>query len=74
MSQLTLNRIRSVLEQQFAGKIDMSDFAAKSEQERKLAFLSRALVALCIKQMAGVDVDTAGQAVTDGFHDGDACS
>jgi len=69
MSQLTLNRIRSVLEQQFAGKIDMSDYAAKPEQERRLAALSRALAALCIKQMAGVDVDSAGRAVTDGYHD-----
>lgn len=70
MSQLTLNRIRSVLEQQFADKIDMSDYAGKPEPERRLAFLSRALAALCIKQLAGVDVDTAGRAVTDGFHDG----
>jgi hypothetical protein len=70
MSQLTLNRIRSVLEQQFAGKIDMSDYASKPEEESRHAFLSRALAALCIKQMAGVDVDTAGRAVTDGFHDG----
>jgi hypothetical protein len=70
MSQLTLNRIRSVLEQQFAGKIEMSDYAVKPEEERRKAFLSRALAALRIKQMAGVDIPTAGQAVTDGYHDG----
>jgi hypothetical protein len=70
MSQLTLNRIRSVLEQQFAGKIDMSDYSNKPEEERRKAFLSRALAALCIKHLAGVDAGSAGSAVTDGYHDG----
>jgi hypothetical protein len=69
MSQLTLNRIRSVLEQQFSGKIDMSDYAGKSAEDTKKAFLSRALAALCIKNLAGVDADTAGAAVTDGWQD-----
>jgi hypothetical protein len=70
MTQLTLNRIRSVLEQQFAGKIDMSDYAMKSQDETRQAFLSRALAALCIKGLSGVDADVAGGAITDGFHDG----
>jgi len=70
MSQLTLNRIRSVLEQRFADKIDMSDYANKPPEEARKALLSRALAALCIKQMAGVDIDAAAKAVTDGYHDG----
>lgn len=48
----------------------MSDYSSKPEEDRRLAFLSRALAALCIKQMAGVDAETAGLAVTDGYHDG----
>ena len=70
MTQLTLNRIRSVLEQQFSGKIDMSDYATKSPEDTKQAFLSRALAALCIKGLSGVDADVAGGTITDGFNDG----
>jgi hypothetical protein len=70
MSELTVNRIRGVLEQQFDGKIDMSDYSNKPPEERRKAFLSRGLAALSIKNLARVDAQTASQAVTDGFHDG----
>jgi hypothetical protein len=66
---LTLNRIRSVLESQFGSVIDMSDCASHAPDVRHKAMLSRALAALCIKQTAGVDVAAAAQAVTDGYED-----
>lgn len=70
MSQVTVNRIASVLERDFTGKIDMSDWVGRPEAEIHTAFLSRALAALCIKNLAAVDVDTAGACVTDGYDDG----
>lgn len=70
MSQVTVNRIASVLERDFTGKIDMSDWVGRSDEERRTAFLSRALAALCIKNLAVVDATTAGASVTDGYEDG----
>lgn len=69
MSQLTLNRIRSVLEAQFGPYIDMSDYTGHSDEERRKALLSRSLSALYIKQAVGIDIASACQAVTDGWND-----
>jgi len=70
MSQVTVNRIASVLERDFNGKIDMSDWTGRPEAEIRSAFLSRALAALCVKYLAEIDVHTASEALTDGFGDG----
>jgi hypothetical protein len=70
MSQHTITRIANVLEKQFAGKIDLSDWAGRPDPDRRLAFLSRAVAALCIKTLAATDVEVAARAVTDGFEDG----
>jgi hypothetical protein len=70
MSQHTISRIANVLERQFTGKIDLSDWKGRPDPESRLAFLSRAVAALCIKTLAATDVDVAGRAVTDGFNDG----
>lgn len=69
MSPHTLNRISHNLEKQFADRIDMSDWAGRPEADKQKAFLSRAIAALCIKSLAGVDADIAGRSVTDGYHD-----
>ena len=69
MSQHTITRIANVLDAQFGGHIDMSDWDGKPEADRKKAFLSRAVAALCIRRVAQVEVDVASQAVTDGFGD-----
>jgi hypothetical protein len=62
-------RISHVLERQFETLIDMTDWANKPEADRKKAFLSRAVAALCVKSLALVDLDVAAAAVTDGFQD-----
>jgi hypothetical protein len=69
MSQQTLARIANVLENQFGGLIDMSDWEGRPDAERRKAFLSRAVAALCVKSLANVDFSVAADAVTDGFHD-----
>lgn len=70
MSQLIVNRIASVLERDFGGKIDMSDWQSRPIEDAKSAFLSRALAALCIKNLASVNADIAGASITDGYGDG----
>ena len=47
----------------------MSDWDGKPEADRKKAFLSRAVAALCIRRVAQVEVAVASNAVTDGFGD-----
>jgi hypothetical protein len=69
MSQHTINRIANVLDVQFGGKIDMQDWASRPEPQARLAFLQRAISALCIRKLANVDPDIAASAVTDGFND-----
>jgi hypothetical protein len=69
MSQQTIARISNVLDRQFEGLINMSDWEGRPEVDRKKAFLSRAVAALCIKNLAQVEIDVAAKAVTDGFDD-----
>src|SRR5689334_3368074 len=72
MSQYHITRIASVLDQHFSPCIDMQDWQRHAHQpkEVRLAFLSRALAALCIKALADVDDKIAADAVVDGFDDG----
>jgi AIPR protein len=69
MSQHTLTRILGVLERQFDNRIDMSDWTGRPPDDAKKAFLSRAVAALCVKALAGIDADIAARSITDGFND-----
>jgi hypothetical protein len=69
MSQHTLTRILGVLERQFDNRIDMSDWNGRPPDDAKSAFLSRAVAALCVKALAGIDADLAARSITDGFND-----
>jgi len=69
MSQHTLNRIANVLERQFATHIDMSDWKNRADGDARKAFLSRAVAALCIKNLADVGPEVAAKCITDGFQD-----
>jgi hypothetical protein len=69
MTPLLITRIAGQLEKRFSGLIDMSDWESRPPADRKTAFLSRALAALCIKSISGCDAAGAGKAVTDGFGD-----
>lgn len=70
MSPLTITRIANVLTAQFQGLIDMSDQSKHPPEAIETAFLSRALAALCVRKLAGVDPEVAGKAVVDGYNDG----
>ena len=69
-AKLTVSRTATLLDKLFKGLIDMSDYADKPAHEREIAFRSRALAALCIKELSGADEKVAGAAVTDGYEDG----
>jgi hypothetical protein len=66
----TVNRIRGVLEREFATHIDMADWSSRPPEQVESAFLSRALAAQSIKSFAGVDPKAAASALVDGFGDG----
>lgn len=66
MSNITMIRINSKLDELFDGKIDLSDC---SENNRQSTFYSRALAALSIMMQCGVDVEVASKSVTDTYHD-----
>lgn len=69
MTSVLITRISGLLERQFNGLIDMSDWDSRPANDKRKAFLSRALAALCIKSIARVQPEIAGKAVTDGFGD-----
>lgn len=68
MSILHVNQIAGALHRLFDGKIDLSDAQIGTAESEKV-FLTRALAAFAIAQLAGVSPDEAGQAVTDGTGD-----
>ena len=70
MSAHTLKRIENVLEKQFIELINMSDWIGRPDDQIRGAFLSRALAALCIKNLAGVDPEIAAASITDSYSDG----
>lgn len=69
MASLLLTRISGQLEKRFEGLIDMSDWDNRPLNDKRTAFLSRALAAICVKGTTSVDNKAAAQAVTDGYHD-----
>src|SRR5271154_6945292 len=68
MSILHVNQIAGALHRMFDGFIDLSDAPPDPNEAEKL-FLTRALAAFSISQLAAVSPDQAGQAVTDGSGD-----
>ncbi len=69
MSEVTLNRIKSVLKEHFTPHIDMNDLNKHSAEHVEACFLSRALAALAIKSLAAVGAKIAAVSVVDGFND-----
>lgn len=69
MSRIQVNHIRTALSNLFDGKIDISDYASRSEEERKKAFNSRALAAYSIHIIASASIDDSATSITDGYND-----
>lgn len=68
MSILHVNQIAGALHKVFDGLIDLTDAPAKPD-EREKCFLTRALAAFAVAQLAGITPSDAAKAVTDGSGD-----
>jgi hypothetical protein len=69
MSEIHVRRIKSIIENEFSGLIDLSDLGDFPETEREKHFLTRAQSALALSQIAELNKETAALAVVDGFND-----
>ncbi|GAA1995285.1 AIPR family protein [Nocardiopsis rhodophaea] len=64
-----MRQVRRALESSFSGLIDMSDFESYAAEDRRRAFLSRALAALAVRMVTGWGSADAAAAVIDGRDD-----
>lgn len=69
MSLIHMRQISGSLERLFSGKIDLSDYDRKREEEKRNAFLTRSLAAYAIYYHSECTIDEAALSVTDGFDD-----
>ncbi len=69
MSTIHVNHIKNTIEQKFKGKIDISDLADKSKEEKDKAILTRGLAAYSLYVLASVGIDSATSAIVDGYND-----
>jgi hypothetical protein len=68
MSILHVNQISGALHRMFGGLINLAD-APPDPNDAEKVFLTRALAAFAVSQLAGVSPEEAGKAVTDGSGD-----
>ncbi len=69
MAKPQVTQTKVLLDKLYNGKIDMSDYSKKSEEERKNAFYSRALAAFYLYIKAHITVEQSIKSITDGFDD-----
>ena len=69
LSTFQIKQIDSELTSLFDDKIDMSDYGQKKQNEKQLAFKSRALAAYSLHILAGVSSHQAAESIVDGFDD-----
>lgn len=69
MSRIHVNHIKTALFNLFDGKIDLSDYDKKTEEERQKAFNSRALAAYSIHIIASASIEDSAASITDGYGD-----
>ncbi len=69
MKDLQVRQLEKALVEQFDGLIDMTDLEGRDENSVRTAFLSRALAALAVLEVAGLDRKQAAACIIDGFDD-----
>ncbi|GGP51662.1 hypothetical protein GCM10010287_17900 [Streptomyces variabilis] len=69
MKDLQIRQLETALTEQFEGFIDMTDLDGRNENILRPAFLSRALAALAVLEVTGLDREQAAACVIDGFDD-----
>jgi len=69
VKDLQIRQLEKALTEQFTGLIDMSDLDGRDAGIVRPAFLSRALAALAVLEVTGLDRAQAARCVIDGFDD-----
>ncbi|MHC5264281.1 AIPR family protein [Streptomyces sp. UC4497] len=69
MKDLQVRQLEKALVEQFDGLIDMTDLEGRDESSVRTAFLSRALAALAVLEVAGLGRKQAAACIIDGFDD-----
>ncbi|SEE57335.1 AIPR family protein [Streptomyces sp. Ag109_O5-10] len=69
MKDLQIRQLEAALNEQFDGLIDMTDLEGRDDKTVRPAFLSRALAALAVLEVTGLDREQAAACVIDGFDD-----
>lgn len=69
MAKPQVTQTKVLLDQLYQGKIDLTDYKRKPEEEKKKAFYSRALAAYYLHSKANIGIDKSASCVTDGFND-----
>lgn len=67
MPNLKMIRIKSKLDEFFKKKIDLTD--ASNDEEKQNKYYTRSIAALAITMRCGIELDSATQTITDGYHD-----
>ncbi len=69
MSELHLRQIKSYLQKTFNDLIDLSGYENKSEPDRESLFLTRALAAFALMNLADISPQEASKSIVDGGKD-----
>ncbi|MFD8998601.1 AIPR family protein [Streptomyces abikoensis] len=69
MKDLQVRQLENALVEQFDGLIDMTDLKGRDDNSVRTAFLSRALAALAVLEVTGLDRKQAAACIIDGFDD-----
>ncbi|MFC8899290.1 AIPR family protein [Streptomyces cinereoruber] len=69
MRVLHVRHIQDSLSDDYDGLINLSDYDGKPENQRRPAFLSRALAARAVQRFTGFSLEEAAKTVVDGFQD-----
>jgi len=69
MVKVQLGRIKNKLNENLVNLIDMSDYANKTQEDKKKACLSRSYTAYSLVSLASAKEEEASQAIVDGFDD-----
>ncbi|MER7805844.1 AIPR family protein [Streptomyces sp900116325] len=69
MKDLQVRQLENALVEQFDGLIDMTDLEGRDDNSVRTAFLSRALAALAVLEVTGLDRKKAAACIIDGFDD-----
>jgi len=69
MGIFQINKIKSVIINEYEGLIDISDYSKRDENDKNNAFLTRALNAFVIQKLTGDSKECIAKCICDGYND-----